>query len=98
MLSRQTTPAEHHFDERFLSEQSIFTRAAIKCFKSTVNYVVKHVILCAFERNQITSDQLHVLAGICDRMLYPKRTVARLGVIQQNNVIGGDMCGGDMHK
>ena len=74
------------------------TIVLLRLARKTVNRMAKTALSRAHERGIVSSGQLHDIAAILDRMLWPERHRARGTVIQSGNVCGGDMAGGDIHK
>ncbi len=98
-MKRKTTKLEDSFDEQYQRECGLIHRLIIRCFRSSVNRVVKTVLMRAHERSQIDSFTMHEMAGCCDRILWPERYKWKpVRVIQTGNVVGGDMAGGDIVK
>ena len=86
-------------DENYRREADWLHAVVLRLARKSINRVVKTVLTRAYERGQIDSIIMHQMAACCDRILWPKRHEPRRGVVmQQNNVCGGDMAGGDINK
>jgi hypothetical protein len=98
-MKRQTTKMENKLDENYRREADWLHALVLRLARKHINRVVKIVLSRAYERSQIDSWTMHEMGGICDRILWPERHTPANGVVmQQNNVCGGDMAGGDINK
>jgi len=97
MSSKHQTSARIKYDYLWIDKQSFLTRLAVDLFRRQINIIAKHVLTTAFERSAINSTQLHELAAIVDRILYPVKATKNI-VVQENITCGGDCAGGDIYK
>ena len=98
-MKRQTTKQENKMDENYRREAGWLHAVVLRLARKSINRVVKTVLSRAYERSQIDSWTMHEMGGCCDRILWPERHAPSNGVVmQQNNVCGGDMAGGDINK
>lgn len=70
---RLATPGEQGLDAVHRSECCWHQRLVMRLFRRQINHVAKTALCRAHERNQINSIQMHAVAGIIDRILWPER-------------------------
>ena len=86
-------------DENYRRESGWLHGVVLRLARKHINRVAKTALSRAYERGIINSSQLHQIAAILDRIMWPERYERERGaVIQTGNVCGGDMAGGDIYK
>lgn len=97
-MNKETSVYHNAVDRNYQRESGLIHSLIVRIFRRHINKVAKSAIGRAFERTQISSVQMHEIAGTIDRMLWPERYGSRSNVVQKNIVCGGDVAGGDIHK
>jgi len=98
-MKNQITEQQNRMDENYGRESGWLHGVVLRLARKSINRVAKTALSRAYERGIINSNQLHHIAAILDRILWPERYKRERGsVIQSGNVCGGDIAGGDINK
>lgn len=95
---RTATKMEKQLDENYQRDSGWWHSMVVRLFRRHINLVAKIATSRAFERSQISSEAMHNVDGIIDRMLWPTDKYYDSRIVQKGNIVGGDMAGGDINK
>ena len=70
-MSKNATPEQQLDDLNYRRKCGWQQRVALRLARKTINRVAKITLTRAYERSIINSHQMHEMAGIVDRILYP---------------------------
>lgn len=74
-MNRPTHMEEGEYDRSYQRKCGWLHRIVVRLTRKHINIVTKTVLSRAFERSQIDSGTLHVMAATCDLILWPERNV-----------------------
>jgi len=72
MVNSFANQGQKQIDFRYKKSLGFWGRTFMFWFRSPVNKFVKGVITSAYERGYLNSGQMHEIAAIVDRRLYPE--------------------------
>lgn len=64
-----TNDLDMSLDKQYLYERSLYERIIFFLFKKPINTLIKTALGRAYERQEISSSEMHSVAAITDRML-----------------------------